>query len=285
MVRKTSLLVLWRPIGSCFLAACLVLLAARPFRGGEEDAEKEGEKDSKEPASASKEDSSTEPQDPDYQFIKESLKDFIHGKITFDKKGAVTIVYDFSKKDEEFQDDFRPPISAKVAALFRWSIHEEDWYTDPGIRISDRGASFLNLWFKDDFEATMELQNAIGWTKGQIAAVVFQNKGGSAIGNNFGGQCAVFKNGAFSGGVPPVTDQLPFKDKAKCTLKVKGGTYEALRNGKARKTAKYAEKSFGSGRIGFIWGGKVAGVINSLTIKGTLDCPATVKDMKKGPGK
>jgi hypothetical protein len=222
-----------------------------------------------------------EPTDPNEKFVKENLKEFIHGTISFARDGTTTIEYDLTKKATEFQNDFTPGISPKVPAKFRWSNWEEDRSlgSNPGIRISDDGAAFLNVWFTDDVEATMEYLNGISWSKKQVCAIVFQTKGGKGIGNNYGGQVASIQSGVWKGGDPAVAETLPFNDSAKITLKLARGTCEVLRNEKPRKSIKYPPKAFSSGRIGFVWGGKLAGTITGLKVRGKLDIPAMMKVM------
>ncbi len=221
---------------------------------------------------------------PEAEWINESLKELLDGKISFDKEEYVTITYDLQTKKEEFQDDFRPPISARRSEPFRWSIVQEEMFvgSDQGIRISDRGMSVLKLWFKDDLEATMEFLQGINWSKRQICAIIFQNKKRQAIGNNYGGQCALFSGMSLKGGVPPQTQPVPFNDTVKIGLRVKDEKFEALWNGRVRSSYKYPKSSFSSGRVGMLWGGSLAGTITSFTVKGKVDYDAMAKELRKG---
>ncbi len=252
--------------------------AAEKKRAPEDDADGESE-----PAPDGEEAKPGPAADPDEEYVKAHIKEFLDGTVTFDDKGKATIAYDFRSKKEEYQDDFLPPISPKVPASFRWSNYEEDHTIDnePGIRVSDRGVALFKVWFADDLEATVEYQQGNSWSKAQCMAIVFQTKAGQAIGNNFGGQCARFANGAFQGGVPPATETASAQDVVKIGLRVRDGEFEASKNGKPKnKPAKYPAKALASGRVGFIWGGKLAGTICSLTITGKVDWAATAKAMK-----
>lgn len=218
--------------------------------------------------------------DPDVTFVKENLKSILHGDIKFYDDGTVTINYDLRARREEHQNDFKPPIATGTNDVFRWSLPSEYY----GVRISGRGASFLNIWFIDDLEAAIDFIQGTSWTKTQIAALAFQSKNGNAIGCNFGTQCATFSGGNFKGGAPAAPDPLMIDQSAKFGLRVKGGTFESFKNDRSKKTSKYPSKSFTSGRIGFIWGGGMAGTIRSLAIKGKIDYTATAKEIRKAQG-
>jgi hypothetical protein len=264
---------------------------------GKKDEEKKDEKKDGEPAEGDPETDSpggtekSEPasgpaDSPDAAYVKANLKDFIHGTVSFSQNGTVSIEYDLHSKNEAYQEDFRPPISTRSMDVFRWSLYQEERVIggDFGLRVSDKGASFLNLLFVDDLEATAEFLQGITWTKRQFCAVVFQGKGGKGIGNNYGGQCAVFAGSAYQGGKPATTETTVFNNRVKIGLKVRGGTYEALREGKPRASAKYSPQSFSSGRVGLIWGGNLAGTMISFSVKGKIDYPAMAKEMKKRAG-
>jgi hypothetical protein len=243
-------------------------------KGGEKKAsDKKAEKDAAAKAA----------EEADIKFVKEGLKQFVHGTVSFNEKNMVTITYDLNQKKEEYEHDFIPPISPRVPGNFRWSNRDEEFFStgDQGIRISDSGMAVLNVWFRDDVEATMEFLNAIGWTKRQVCAIVLTPRNGQGIGNNFGGQCATFAGASFKGGVPPTTEQLNAEKRAKFGLRVGGGNFEAILNGKSRKSAKYNPKSLSSGRIGFVWDGKLAGTITTFSVTGMLDFAATAKEMRK----
>ena len=262
-------------------------------KDSEEGGEKEGEKPEgdepkpePEPDSAGKPSSApTGPGSPDAEYVKAGLKDFIQGTVSFAQDGTVTIEYDFKLKKEEFQDDFLPPINNKPQGTFRWSVYQEERTIggDYGVRVSDRGATFLNVWFTDDVEAEAEFLQGIGWSPRQVCAVAFQTKGGKAVANNFGSQCAAFSGPAQQSGTPAKTESCPFDKRVKIGLRLKDGSYEALRDGKSRGSAKYSPKSFSSGRIGLIWGGNLAGTLTSLRVKGKIDFAATAQEMRKRP--
>ncbi len=256
--------------------------------GEGEGAEKGGENDGEEPTggkpeSKEKGSSSAGAGGADAEYVKANLKDFIQGTASFAQDGTLTIEYDFKSKKEEFADDFLPPIANKPQGVFRWSVYQEEHVigSDYGVRISDRGAAVLNVWFTDDVEAETEFLQGINWSPRQICAVMFQAKGGKAVANNYGGQCANFAGALLSSAVPPKTESCPFDKRVKIGLRLKGGSYEALRDGKSRGSQKYSPKSFASGRIGFIWGGSLAGTLTSFRVKGKVDFAATAQEIRK----
>src|SRR5262245_37034604 len=220
--------------------------------GSKKPAEKKGEtkpeeSDSK-PEPGAPETGPKPPSGADFEFVKEHLKDFVHGTISFAQDGTVTIDYDFHLKKEEYQNDFAPPISTQNQKTFRWSIYQEEHVIggDTGLRISDQGAAVLDVWFTDSVEATAEFLQGISWSKRQYLAVVFQAKNGKGFGNNYGGQCANFSGATYHGGTPQTTEVTAFNSRVKIGLKVAGGSFEATREGKPRGSAKYPARSFTS---------------------------------------
>jgi hypothetical protein len=67
----------------------------------------------------------------------------------------------------------------------------------------------------------------------------------------------------------------------KIKLVVRNGTFEAHRNGRSRQSMTYSQKSFGSGRLGFTWGGSIMGFISNLEITGKIDSKKMAKVLQK----
>jgi hypothetical protein len=309
-----------KPISTLFLGVCILLIllvhvgaGAAPFpaqgkpgaapsgrpktdpaqKGGSKKKDEAGKSDAKpdeddaKPAPGSGETAPKPPSGPDVDYVKEHLKEFVHGTIAFGQDGTVTIEYDFHEKKEEHQNDFAPPISPQNQKTFRWSIYQEEHVIggDTGLRISDAGAAVLDVWFTDSVEASAEFLQGISWSKRQYLAVVFQAKNGKAIGNNYGGQCANFSGAVYHGGTPANTEVTSFNSRVKIGLRVKDGKFDATREGRPRTSAKYTVRSFSSGRVGFVWGGAVAGTLCGFTVKGMIDYPLMAKEMKKRAGR
>jgi len=64
-------------------------------------------------------------------------------------------------------------------------------------------------------------------------------------------------------------------------LNVRSGQFAACRDGVVSSRGKYPESKFQSGRVGFYWGGAVAGVIESLKITGRIDYERTFEDFAR----
>ena len=62
------------------------------------------------------------------------------------------------------------------------------------------------------------------------------------------------------------------------------GTFEAHRDGRKLSSLEYPEKRFSSGKIGFLWGGNIAGTIGSLEVTGRIDTEKMAKELSKRLG-
>jgi len=220
---------------------------------------------------------------PDAAFVKEKLKEVLFPtSVQFLEDGRVHLVFDFGDKTEDHTGIFTPKVGGGLKDVFRWTKREEEMVVggDPGLRLSDRGTAMLNCWFVDDVEAEIEYLQHVPHTEKLIAALIFANDQGKAMGSNFGTQCAMFAQGrpsAQQGQLAPI----PFNSKAKIKLVVKDGEFQAYRDGRARTKMKYPKKSFTSGRIGFQWGGSTASTVPRLEIKGKLDNARMAKEIRK----
>ena len=255
---------------------------AKKKDGGSDAQEGAGEKT--DPAAKKGKTSTEKPaESPDDAYVKEKLKDVLYPtSIQFLEDGRVHLVFDFGDKTEDHTGIFTPKVGGGLKDVFRWTKREEEIVVggDPGLRLSDRGMALLNCWFVDDVEAEMEYLQHVPHTEKLIAAVVFANDHGKAIGSNFGTQCAMFAQGRTSGQQGQLAP-IPFNSNAKIKLVVKDGEFQAYRDGRARAKMKYPKKSFTSGRIGFSWGGSTASTVPKLEIKGKLDSARMAKEMRK----
>lgn len=68
---------------------------------------------------------------------------------------------------------------------------------------------------------------------------------------------------------------------AKFKLVVKGGSFEAHRDGKKQNAIEYSPKDYASGRIGFIWAGGMAAYFHHLEITGRIDAKKMAELMRK----
>jgi hypothetical protein len=191
--------------------------------------------------------------------------------------GRVKILFSLFSQDKKHAALFTPKISAEVNSRFRWALPGEA----SALRISNEGAAHLNLWFKDDVEAEMGYTQANTSKKNQLAALVFTNVAGKSIGSNLGTQCALFDSAKPKGGRGEVETMRTFSF-ARIKLVVRNGIFEAHRNAEKRETMEYNQKSYASGRIGFIWAGDLASSIESLEITGRLDDKKMAELIRKG---
>lgn len=213
----------------------------------------------------------------DESYVKDHLKEFLHPtSFKFLADGRARLVFDFAGQDRDMEGSFTPPISDKVQSNFRWRVVYENY----GLRLGNRGMALLNCWFKDDLEAEIEYQQGINYSNRHTMALVFANDKGKAIGNNYGAQCAAFEGGAVkeSRGKP---EEVIQDQTTRYKLVVRGGSFEAHKDKRQRQTMAYSPRSFESGRVGFIWGGGMAGFVRKLEITGKLDAARLVKEIQK----
>ena len=231
----------------------------------------------------------TQPAKPsiDDDYVRENLEGFLHPtKIEFLKDGRVKLLFDFREKKEDHVDIFTPKVGAGYSSTFRWSIPDEEHWSaasgdDIGLRVSNTGSALINCWFVDDVEAEMTFLNRLNFTPRMYISLFFANDKGSGIGTNLGSQCARFSGGKPLGGKGAL-EAVVNDASAKMKLVVRGGTFEAHRNGRSRETQAYAKKTFGTGRLGFAWGGNIMGFVSQVEIVGKLDTARMAKVMQKG---
>jgi hypothetical protein len=235
----------------------------------------------------------------DQQYVKENLEKHLHPtKVEFLQDGQVKLEFDFKGKDSNHEKIFTPGIGRDLKDTFRWTVRGEEYWgywwggsssakgnderNFKGLRISNGGLAHLNAWFKDDVEAEFSfIQNGTSSPR-HTAAIVFTNPSGSSIGANFGSQCAMYSMGKlqkFAGAIDP----LPTGSLVKIKLVARNGTFEAYRDGKLSQKMSYNPKNFASGRLAFLWGGGVAGLIQKLEIKGTIDAKKMAEELRKTP--
>ena len=218
-------------------------------------------------------------------------------KIRFLSGSRVRMLFEFGAKSDEHTHIFNPPVSRRINSTFRWSLPREEYYYSyrapvqrgkdgtytyyrGGLRISDQGMALLNCWFEDHVEATISFGTGTNFIRGQMVSLIFYAKGGKALGSNFGSQCVTYSKGKArkKKGTP---DSMQRHSQVDIGLNVKDGEFEAHRNGRRRASLDYSTKTFKSGRIGFLWRGRVAGMIHRLEIKGRLDVPKMAQEMRK----
>src|SRR2546426_1998707 len=219
----------------------------------------------------------------DEQYVHENLEKYLSPThMEWLPDGRVKLSFDFGDHKEDHESIFTPKVSKDLKSRFRWSVRDEwggwwGWGTGSqkskdgsgspywwgGLRISNEGSAHLNVWFLDDVEAEINyIQNSSSSPK-QIAAVSFTNKDGGSLASKFGSQCALLSSGKVqrcSGTFEPVTSDTGIKMK----LVVKGGKFEAYRDGKMKTSMDYTKKNFSSGRVGFVWSGGVGSLIHTL---------------------
>ena len=223
----------------------------------------------------------------DDDYVRENLEGFLHPtKVEHLKDGRVKLLFDFRKKSEDHVDIFTPRIGSGYSSTFRWSIPDEEHWSaasgdDIGLRISNTGTVLLNCWFTDDVEAEMTFLNRLNFTPRMYVSLFFANEKSAGIGTNFGTQVARFSAGK-PGGAKGAVESVVNDASVKMKLVVRGGTFEAHRNGKSRESMAYTKKSFASGRLGFSWGGNIMGFVSQMEIVGKLDAQKMAKVMQKG---
>jgi hypothetical protein len=225
---------------------------------------------------------------PQQKDLKERLESYLHPtSLGLLPDGRIKLQFDFKEKKEEHQAIFTRKFGAGMKDPFRWTIREEEFVVggEPGLRISDKGMALIDLWVIDDVEAEMDLLQHINHTPNHIAAVVYAPEKANWIGSNYGSQCALFDKTGRAGKRVGKSDPVIFNNTGKIKLVVRGGAFEAHRQGRKKTEMKYSPaKNYVSGRIGFVWGGSVACTITGLTITGKLDHKATMALLKKRAG-
>jgi len=212
--------------------------------------------------------------------VRDTLKDLLHPtKIKFRKDGRVELTFDFSRHNPDHSGIFQPRVREKSKYPFRWSLH--GYWEWSGLRVGDSGLAVLNCWFEDDVEAEISYRHQSESSKRPPVALVYVNKKKDAIGTNFGTECVVFRGGRTvkkNGEYRHI--EYYGRSRKDIKLRVKDGTFEAHFRGRKKADMGYCEKKFKSGKIGFLWAGKVAGTISRLTITGKVDAKAMAKVLR-----
>lgn len=263
--------------------------------GGEEEEEEEEDGDDDDEESSGKKkgsskdekkssgDSKTVADDPDMQFVKENLKEFLSPtSLRYLDDGRVELEFNFAEKSESHKNIFHIPIGDRLKDSFRWTIEDEEWVVggEAGIRLSNKGIALLNVWFEDEVEAEVNYLQHINWTNRHTAAVIYAAKSGRCLGSNFGSQAALFSSGRMTKAIGE-PQSVSFNSGAKIKLVVKEGTFEAHRNGRKKSELPYSQRSYASGRVGVLWSGSLSATVTSLTITGRIDYKTTAELIRK----
>lgn len=230
----------------------------------------------------------------DEEYVRANLEKHLSPtKMEWLPDGRVKLLFDLTAKKEEHGDIFSPRVSKEVNSTFRWSLRNEyagyygraidDELTSyyGALRISQDGAAHLNAWFTDDIEAEMWFANGTSTSNRQTIALVFSTGNGTkSIGSNWGTMAATFQGRGIKSGKGTV-ENAAMDTTLKVKLVVRNGIYEAYRDGKLRQSDKYVPKNYTSGKVGFIWGGNVAGFIYKLEITGRPDAKKMAELLRK----
>jgi hypothetical protein len=232
----------------------------------------------------------------DEEYVRANLEKHLNPqKIEWLPDGRVKLTFDFSEKKEEHVDIFTPRVSKDYQSTFRWSLPGEYTYWrgttttsdlatyNGALRLSQKGTAHLNAWFTDDIEAEIWFANGASTTNQQIIALVYSS-GTKSIGSNWGTMAASFQGGILKGGKGAV-ENAPSDTNVKIKLVIRNGTFEVYRDGKMRQSEKYNAKSYASGKLGFIWGGNLAGFIYKLDIIARPDAKKMAELLRKSTRK
>jgi len=198
-------------------------------------------------------------------------------------KDRFELFYDFNRKDSRQSQAFTRKIGKQSNDKFRWTLPEEECrkYRVPGLRISDKGMALLRVWWEDDVEVEVRFRQYVTMNPRNVFAVVFNNKSNAAVGSNYGSQCALFSRGRLIKRTKTRIQKVYHNQYNLIGLNVRAGEFAACREGAVTGRGKYPEGKFQSGRVGFFWGGTMAGVIESLKITGRIDYQSTLEGLKK----
>ena len=197
--------------------------------------------------------------------------------------GRYEMLYDFNPKRSGHTEIFTRKIGERNNDKFRWTLPEEECrkYRVPGLRISDKGMALLRVWWEDDVEVEVRFRQYVTMNPRNVFAVVFNNKSNAAVGSNYGSQCALFSRGRLIKRTKTRIQKVYHNQYNLIGLNVRAGEFAACREGAVTGRGKYPEGKFQSGRVGFFWGGTMAGVIESLKITGRIDYQSTLEGLKK----
>ncbi len=257
---------------------------------GETGAKPDGEKDPKakntpkdedapvdKPGKTGTEKETTAPLSIDDEYVREGLAAHLHPtKLEWLPDGRVKLMFDFTDKNGDMAASWTPKVSSEVNSKFRWALRGEYY----GLRMSMEGQALLDCWFSDDVEVEATYRQGINHGAKQMFAVVFANASLKGIGCNFGTQCATFVKERIEKASGTV-DSLLIRETARFKLVVRGGTFEAFRQGRSRAKQGYSPKTFASGKVGFAWGGGIAAGVQRLEITGRVDAKKMAPLLRK----
>ena len=229
----------------------------------------------------------------DEEYVRDNLKSYLNPtEMEVLDDGRVRLVFDLTLKGHEQDVAFTPNISSVLDNNFRWTIKgEEDWKTYSGsssskdyptlagIKATNAGLALINCWFVDEVEMEADFALIATFSRTNTFALVYSTEAQQALGANAGTQCITFKKGKplkTQGTVEP----LLFRNASKLVLKVKGGTFESVKDKRSRQKMKYDPKEYASGRVGFLWSGGVGGIISRLEIVGKVDWKRMAKELR-----
>lgn len=247
----------------------------------------------------------------DEEYVRDRLKDYLQpSKIEWLPDGRVKMLLHFGKQIPEHEEIFVPRVVSSVNSKFRWTVRGEYGRDDgespdpvtpapggdeektgsgtsstlygAGLRFGMDGQALLNCWFTDDIEAEICFAQGIGHSDKQQFGFVFVNEQGRGVGSNFGSQPAMFRGSRLEkaqGTVEPVLVDQGMRFR----LALKSGKLEVSRKKKSAKTWEYPQKSFASGRLGFVWGGGVACIVTRIEITGKVDAKKMAAILRKVP--
>ena len=152
-----------------------------------------------------------------------------------------------------------------------------------GLRVSDRGITAVKCWFFEDVDAEMTFSAGASFHKNNVMTLGYYNKRGNGVGNNMGTQSVQLKRGKIlKNRVGKLNGKnLNLWHGEKIKLSVKNGKAKSYLSGKKTAERKYRRRGMESGRIGFLWGGRMAGMITNLRIVGRIDAKKMADEMKK----
>jgi hypothetical protein len=232
----------------------------------------------------------------DEAYVREKLPEALHPtKIQFLEDGRVKLDFNFLEKKPDHAKIFAPPVTNDIQSTFRWTVRGEEslsYFKDGssrltrgGLRIANKGAAFLNCWFLDDVEVELDYTHSANFDPRQIVAVVFQGESGKAVGSNFGTQCATYAGGLPRGDPKGMPEAPMIRSSVEFKLVVRNGSFEAHLDKRLKQSMPYTKRELGSGRVGFLWGPNIAGIVKKLEVTGKLDLKRMAKELRKGGAK
>lgn len=227
----------------------------------------------------------------DEKFVKDLLETHLNpSTLRFLRDGRVHLLFDLSSKDRDQQASFTPHIARDLSSAFRWTRSRDETgeqrygvtSTEPvtkGVKVADSGTAFLNCWFLDDVEATVDYAPVGTASKRQRVALVFGELKNHLVGNNLGTQCVTFKRGRPTSASGKV-ESVAFKETLRFKLVVRDGTFEARFEESTEQEKAYKRDRLKHGRVGFLWSGGAAGIIMRFEVVGKIDYRKTAAEIR-----